>query len=311
MGLEHLIHTIGASERLPDVDRRTFLQAVGAAACVYAAGCSAVDRYDPNTSPPEEFSIEKFHKWFVNEQIYSSKNPNYKGPGRQKGTFKSSLFYQGWVSPGFDYIVPRGTPVVAAADGHVLMIDNPRSKLGGDMIRITHPSNGRFQVTSGYAHLDGAVVRPNDRVKRGQTIGYAGGYRGVMKFMAKDSSTWVDPDQLGYHYGYMDYADATFSNPDKNREAYHFQSSAFIWNFLQECKARDEIPVLEWVHRKKQPKVGFVPWSDFERFKYLRTLYEVRPQFFPSITPEKMKALENEYYGNQQTVLSFPFNRPK
>ena len=70
--------------------------------------------------------------------------------------------------PGIDISVPRGTPVHAPADGVVVFSG---AKGGyGNIIVLDH---GYGTVTR-YGHLDGFNVRPGQRVKRGDVIGFSG-----------------------------------------------------------------------------------------------------------------------------------------
>lgn len=80
-----------------------------------------------------------------------------------------------------DIAVDEGTPVLAARDGTVVMVESDFDKAGLDMaryadraneIRILH-DDGTMAV---YAHLrlDGALVRPGQHVVAGQRIGYSG-----------------------------------------------------------------------------------------------------------------------------------------
>jgi murein DD-endopeptidase MepM/ murein hydrolase activator NlpD len=70
--------------------------------------------------------------------------------------------------PGIDISVPRGTKVHAPADGVIVFCG---SKNGyGNIVVIDH---GYGTVTR-YGHLDGFNVRPGQRVKRGDVIGFSG-----------------------------------------------------------------------------------------------------------------------------------------
>jgi murein DD-endopeptidase MepM/ murein hydrolase activator NlpD len=70
--------------------------------------------------------------------------------------------------PGIDISVPRGSKVAAPADGVVVFCG---AKNGyGNIIVIDH---GYGTVTR-YGHLDGFNVRPGQRVKRGDVIGFSG-----------------------------------------------------------------------------------------------------------------------------------------
>jgi len=70
---------------------------------------------------------------------------------------------------GMDFTAPRGTPVYATGDGVVKRADNSSSGYGKH-IRIVH---GYGYMTL-YAHLYKYNVRVNQRVKRGDLIGYVG-----------------------------------------------------------------------------------------------------------------------------------------
>jgi murein DD-endopeptidase MepM/ murein hydrolase activator NlpD len=70
--------------------------------------------------------------------------------------------------PGIDISVPRGTRVAAPADGVVVFCGTKGGY--GNIIAIDH---GYGTVTR-YGHLDGFNVRPGQRVKRGDVIGFSG-----------------------------------------------------------------------------------------------------------------------------------------
>jgi len=70
--------------------------------------------------------------------------------------------------PGIDISVPRGTKVVAPADG-VVVFAGPRSGYGNALM-VDHG----FGVVTRYGHLEGFNVRPGQRVKRGDVIAFSG-----------------------------------------------------------------------------------------------------------------------------------------
>lgn len=70
---------------------------------------------------------------------------------------------------GMDFTAPRGTPIYASGDGVVKRADNSSSGYGNH-IRIDHG----YGYVSLYAHLYKYNVRINQRVKRGDLIGYVG-----------------------------------------------------------------------------------------------------------------------------------------
>lgn len=69
---------------------------------------------------------------------------------------------------GLDIATHYGNPVLATADGIVVQTSN--DKIGGKTIKISH----RGGYTTVYCHLSKFLVRPGQRVKRGQTIGLVG-----------------------------------------------------------------------------------------------------------------------------------------
>ena len=70
---------------------------------------------------------------------------------------------------GMDFSAPRGTPVYATGDGRVERADN-RATGYGNHIEVNHG----YGYTSLYAHLYKYNVRPGQRVKRGDVIGFVG-----------------------------------------------------------------------------------------------------------------------------------------
>ena len=72
---------------------------------------------------------------------------------------------------GVDFGCDIGTPVYATGDGTVEIADNSGYNGGyGRQILLNH----QFGYKTRYAHLSKALVRPGDRVHRGQIIGETG-----------------------------------------------------------------------------------------------------------------------------------------
>jgi hypothetical protein len=70
---------------------------------------------------------------------------------------------------GMDFSAPKGTPVYATGNGKVEKVK--RSRRGyGNQVKIDHG----FGYKTFYAHLQKYVVRKNQKVKRGDVIGYVG-----------------------------------------------------------------------------------------------------------------------------------------
>jgi murein DD-endopeptidase MepM/ murein hydrolase activator NlpD len=70
---------------------------------------------------------------------------------------------------GMDFTAPRGSPIYATGDGIVERADNASSGYGNH-IRIDHG----YGYVSLYAHLYKYNVRKNQKVKRGDLIGFVG-----------------------------------------------------------------------------------------------------------------------------------------
>jgi murein DD-endopeptidase MepM/ murein hydrolase activator NlpD len=70
---------------------------------------------------------------------------------------------------GIDISTPRGTAVAAPAEGTVVAC-NPRAGAYGNAIIIDHG----YGIVTRYGHLDGFNVKPGQRVKRGEVIGFVG-----------------------------------------------------------------------------------------------------------------------------------------
>lgn len=69
---------------------------------------------------------------------------------------------------GLDLTAPKGAPVYATGDGHVHMAYY--SDTYGQVIYLRHG----FGYETRYAHLTKYIVRPGQRIQRGQVIGYVG-----------------------------------------------------------------------------------------------------------------------------------------
>lgn len=69
---------------------------------------------------------------------------------------------------GVDFAIPVGTPVLAVGDGEVIV--SKRSGGAGNYVAIRH---GRQYMTR-YMHMKKLLVKPGDKVKRGERIGLSG-----------------------------------------------------------------------------------------------------------------------------------------
>lgn len=70
--------------------------------------------------------------------------------------------------PGIDVSAPTGTRIIAPADGVVLSVGEKGGY--GNAIVVDH----QYGVLTRYGHLSGFAVKPGQRVKRGDVLGYVG-----------------------------------------------------------------------------------------------------------------------------------------
>ncbi len=86
------------------------------------------------------------------------------------GTRKHPILGYSAMHKGVDFGAPQGTPIQAAGDGTIEF--SGRNGSYGNYIRIRHNS----EYASAYAHLSRIAkdVRPGQRVRQGQVIGYVG-----------------------------------------------------------------------------------------------------------------------------------------
>lgn len=99
---------------------------------------------------------------------------------------------------GMDFTAPKGSPIYAAGDGVVTRADNTSTGYGNH-IRIDHG----YGYTSLYAHLYKYNVRANQKVKRGDLIGFVGS-TGRSQGPHLHYEVWKDDDRINpinFYYG--------------------------------------------------------------------------------------------------------------
>ena len=74
---------------------------------------------------------------------------------------------------GFDILVPKRTPILAAADGEVERVS--LSLFYGNQLILNHGrAAAGYRIQTRYFHLDELLVSMNEKVRRGQLVGYSG-----------------------------------------------------------------------------------------------------------------------------------------
>lgn len=84
--------------------------------------------------------------------------------------FRIHPIYKTWrMHTGIDFTAPIGTPIYATGDG---VVEKLKSKMSGygKVVVINHG----YGYESLYAHMSKIIVKPGEKVKRGQVIGYVG-----------------------------------------------------------------------------------------------------------------------------------------
>lgn len=93
--------------------------------------------------------------------------------GRISGRFGSQRVYRGTPGSyhsGVDVAMPAGTPLVAPADGVVVLATNRPFTLEGNLLMIDHGMG----LNSAFLHLSEITVRSGESVRRGQLVGRIG-----------------------------------------------------------------------------------------------------------------------------------------
>ena len=93
--------------------------------------------------------------------------------GRISGVFGSQRIYRGEPGAphaGVDIAGPTGAPVVAPADGVVILAAARPFTLEGNLLMIDHGMG----LNSAFLHLSRIDVKPGDRVRQGQPVGAIG-----------------------------------------------------------------------------------------------------------------------------------------
>jgi murein DD-endopeptidase MepM/ murein hydrolase activator NlpD len=89
------------------------------------------------------------------------------GFGDRVNPFHKGIYHHS----GVDLTFPRGTDVVATANGTVILVKRSDLQAGyGNFIEIDHG----FGFVTRYAHLDNVTVRQGQKVSKGMTIGSLG-----------------------------------------------------------------------------------------------------------------------------------------
>jgi len=302
-------------------DRREFLKKSALAAIFAGAtslglesmlsGCASFDpKKDWTKVPKEKFDIKAFDEWYRRNKLYNKVNPNLKWPqaGGHYPTFKACLGSSIGATPGIDYKVPWGEVMVAVAPGKLNNVHELHTgRAGGLMVTINHTEDGFFK--SYYAHLYKSYIDNDDwgaEIKRGQPIGSVRQHHNYAKLLFSTRS-WIDPDNLGPNQSYMAYMsdlNKDFEETPEEEIQKKAQNQEHIREqFFSHLSLKNKHAVHFHESRFRAPSV----WSEVEEFRYLETLYNLKPDLFPSLGNDEFQAMKKEFYDNQPIVLTLPF----
>ena len=106
------------------------------------------------------------------ESSYGFTMPVNATPGSSYGLRFHPILHYWRMHNGTDFGAACGMPLYAAASGRVLSAG--RNGGFGNFVLIGHGLRGGRYLTTGYAHQSRIAVRPGQRVRQGQLIGYVG-----------------------------------------------------------------------------------------------------------------------------------------
>jgi hypothetical protein len=248
--------------------------------------------------------------------VYNPVNPNAKDIVAH--TFKDCLAQKWW--PGICY--KTSNPMIALAGGTVTEIitieDYTKDKVHasaikrtlmdeqndakGFMIRVSHGTGYK----SFYLHLKKPEVKPLQKVKRGQIIGYPD-ERWNMPRLVFINGDATDPNNYGLGHDFMTYWDGnTDLDIGKEEQNKRYEIQQQIPNKIA---GMVEGPEKYTLLRKKHKGMFQYRWSNIEKFRYIEYLYQKKPETFPSLTKEQFEEMRKEFYSNQPIILTLPFKK--
>jgi hypothetical protein len=197
----------------------------------------------------------------------------------------------------------------------------------GFVERLRYIDHGRicYPFKIHYAHLHKTFFNKKNLgmpIKRGEPIGNVTTHNNYAKLMLQRLGTvvgkgWADPDLYGFNHSHMDYIsnvsiseidEQNMKEPEKVREKAINQKWS-INKIAEECVVKGMQVKMENVYHQKRRDYGIITWSEPEKFKYLETLYEIKPELFPNLSNDYFQKLKKEFFENQPIILTLPFKK--
>ena len=174
---------------------RTIFEAEPIPASVRKAGIGGIERYkDLENKPLIASTLQKVDQFkrelYIQSQSYSEllnlaqkkekmlaaipaiqpiSNQELKRLAAGFGMRLHPIYKVNKMHEGVDFSAPRGTPIYATGDG-IISLTNKSYQGYGNRVEIDHG----YGFVTRYCHMQSFHVKPKQRVKRGQCIGYVG-----------------------------------------------------------------------------------------------------------------------------------------
>ena len=256
-----------------------------------------------------DFSIERFHEWYVSYKLYIGINPNLNfGQSGYSPTFERSI--RSGFTPGRDYASSKMYAVAPGSLKEFGAIDVAKTgRLGGNYVVLEHrnldkdlPTTSTF--TSHYAHLGKIHVEYGHPINRGDLIADVEYYNNA-KLMFQHGYNWVDPDHYGLGHSYMRFWDG---RTDINITDMSLRDSKQIdvCNKLFVFARSDIMSRLNQIEHRPYKEGKFCRWDTIEIFRYLNELYQAKPKLFTDLSRDDFSKIKEEFYANQPIVLTLP-----
>lgn len=121
--------------------------------------------------------------------------------------YRMHPIYKTWkMHSGIDFTAPKGTPIYATGDGKIWKPKKNRLSGYGKTVIINHG----YGYKSLYAHMSKIIVKPGQKVKRGQIIGYVGS-TGISTGPHLHYEVWKSEARVNpVHFFYQDLSPAEY-----------------------------------------------------------------------------------------------------
>ncbi|MBE9572817.1 MAG: M23 family metallopeptidase [Proteobacteria bacterium] len=242
--------------------------------------------------------------------VYNDINPNAKDIVAY--TFKDCLAQKWW--PGICYKTSK--PMVAVAGGTVTDVLKPEDSTSHRYENLRNEQNHAkgfcVKVTTGYnymsfyLHLKKPEIKPLQKVKRGQIIGYPDERWNMPRLVFRGADAY-DPNNYGTDHGFMTYWDGSTDldiGKEKQNKGYEIQEK-ILYKFADMTEGPKKYTLL----RKKHKGMFQYKWSMIEKFRYIEYLQQKKPETFPSLTKDQFEEMRKEFYSHQPIVLTLPFKK--